>query len=136
MIRCVVFDLYGVLYPDEDGHGRQVVESVKAPGYQVAAITNLPQEVALKAAEGVGIEDVVVSGEVGLSKTSPAIYREFVEYQGVKPDECVMIDDTVENLRAAKQAGWWTVFLGEGEAMAADFQIRELGDILGVLDKL
>ena len=83
MIRCVVFDLYCVLYPDEDGHGRQVVESVKAPGYQVAAITNLPQEVALKAAEGVGIEDVVVSGEVGLSKTSPAIYREFVEYQGV-----------------------------------------------------
>ena len=46
------------------------------------------------------------------------------------------MDVTVESLRAANQAGWWTFFLGEGEAMAADFQIRELGDILGVLDKL
>jgi epoxide hydrolase-like predicted phosphatase len=48
---------------------------------------------------------VVISGEVGLRKPEPAIYRLAAERLGARPEECVFVDDLAHNVRGAAAAG-------------------------------
>ncbi len=47
----------------------------------------------------------VISGEVGLRKPDPAIYRLTAERLGVTPQQCVFVDDLTPNVRAAVEVG-------------------------------
>jgi putative hydrolase of the HAD superfamily len=48
---------------------------------------------------------VVISGEVGIRKPDPAIYAVATRELGVRPGECVFVDDIAANVRGAVAAG-------------------------------
>jgi putative hydrolase of the HAD superfamily len=48
---------------------------------------------------------VVISGEVGIRKPDPEIYRLAAEKLGVPAEECVFVDDLAGNLPAAQDVG-------------------------------
>nr|WP_246421882.1 HAD family phosphatase [Nocardiopsis mwathae] len=48
---------------------------------------------------------VVISGEVGMRKPEPEIFRHALELTGLSPAECVFIDDIEHNVRAAVELG-------------------------------
>jgi putative hydrolase of the HAD superfamily len=48
---------------------------------------------------------VVISGEVGMRKPEPRIFRHAVSLLGVSPAECVFIDDVQANVEAAIACG-------------------------------
>ncbi|MBB4933857.1 putative hydrolase of the HAD superfamily [Lipingzhangella halophila] len=48
---------------------------------------------------------VVISGEVGMRKPEPEIFRHAVELTGLAPEECVFIDDIRHNVDAAIELG-------------------------------
>jgi epoxide hydrolase-like predicted phosphatase len=48
---------------------------------------------------------VVISGEVGMRKPEPGIYRHAAELLGVEPCHCVFVDDTKGHLVVAAQLG-------------------------------
>ncbi len=50
-------------------------------------------------------DGVVVSGEEGLLKPDPAIYRLLLERYGLEAAGCLFIDDTPENAEAARAVG-------------------------------
>ena len=50
-------------------------------------------------------DDVVCSGDVGLAKPDPAIYRLAAKRLGVAPAECVFVDDMERNVMGARAAG-------------------------------
>ena len=52
---------------------------------------------------------VVISGEVGLRKPDPAIFRLTTERLGVEPSACVFVDDHPGHLEIAAQEGMRTV---------------------------
>jgi putative hydrolase of the HAD superfamily len=52
---------------------------------------------------------VVISGDVGIRKPDPAIYRLAAEKLGVPAEECVFVDDLAGNLPAAQEAGMTTI---------------------------
>lgn len=52
---------------------------------------------------------VILSCEVGLKKPDPEIYLLAINKLGVKPEECIFIDDKKENLKPAKEMGIKTV---------------------------
>jgi epoxide hydrolase-like predicted phosphatase len=52
---------------------------------------------------------VVISGEVGMRKPEPAIYRHVLELLGVRAEETVFVDDLQPNLGAAEALGIVTV---------------------------
>jgi putative hydrolase of the HAD superfamily len=54
-------------------------------------------------------DTVVISGEVGIRKPDPAIYRLAAEKLGVTAEECVFVDDIASNLPAAQELGMTTV---------------------------
>jgi 2-haloacid dehalogenase len=50
--------------------------------------------------------DIVISGEEGLVKPDPAIYRLALERFGLGPGEGLFVDDREENVRAAEDEGF------------------------------
>ncbi|MGC8633265.1 MAG: HAD family hydrolase [Candidatus Limnocylindrales bacterium] len=49
--------------------------------------------------------DVVISGEVGLLKPDPAIYRLLLDRQGLLPRHTLYVDDSEPNVDAARRVG-------------------------------
>ena len=72
-------------------------------------------------------DGVVISGEVGLHKPDPAIFRLGAERIGVPPEACLFIDDLRENCEGAEAVGM-TAILHRG----ADSSLPELERLLGI----
>jgi putative hydrolase of the HAD superfamily len=72
-------------------------------------------------------DGVVISGEVGLHKPQPEIFRLGAERVGLPPEECVFVDDLRENCEGAEAVGM-TAVLHRG----AETTLPELEDLLGV----
>jgi epoxide hydrolase-like predicted phosphatase len=70
---------------------------------------------------------VVISGEVGLNKPEPEIFRLGAEKVGVAPEECVFVDDLHENCEGAEAVGM-TAILHRG----AEGTLPELERLFGV----
>jgi HAD superfamily hydrolase (TIGR01509 family) len=69
----------------------------------------------------------VISGDVGLHKPQPEIFRLGCERVGLEPKACVFVDDLRENCEGAKAVGM-TAVLHRG----ADTTVPELERLLGV----
>lgn len=70
---------------------------------------------------------VVISGQVGLRKPDPEIYRLAAEKVGLDPAECVFVDDLPANLGPAARLG-----MGVIRHTTPDATIAELAGIFGV----
>ncbi len=51
-------------------------------------------------------EGVVVSCDIGLIKPDPKIYQHLTDKFSLKPEECIFVDDMLENVDAARACGW------------------------------
>jgi putative hydrolase of the HAD superfamily len=60
-------------------------------------------------------DGVVISGEVGLHKPQPEIFRLGAESIGLQPEDCVFVDDLRENCKGAEAVGM-TAILHRGAA--------------------
>lgn len=69
----------------------------------------------------------VISGEVGIRKPLPEIYRLGAEAIALAPEECVFVDDLPPNLKPAARLGMATV-----HHVSAQRTIAELEELLGV----
>ena len=69
----------------------------------------------------------VISGEVGIRKPAPEMYRMGAEAIGVEPEECVYVDDLPFNLTPAADLGMATI-----HHVVAEQTIAELESLLGV----
>jgi putative hydrolase of the HAD superfamily len=70
---------------------------------------------------------VVISGEVGLHKPQPQIYRMAADEIGVQPEACVFVDDLRENCEGAEAVGMTALLYRD-----ADETIAKLEELLGV----
>lgn len=50
-------------------------------------------------------DDVVISSEVGLVKPDPEIFALAARRLALQPEECIFVDDTASNCRAAAESG-------------------------------
>ncbi|HEX2127401.1 MAG TPA: HAD family phosphatase [Thermoleophilaceae bacterium] len=72
-------------------------------------------------------DGVVISGEEGMHKPQPGIFRLGAERVGLRPEECVFVDDLRENCQGAEAVGM-TAVLHRG----ADSTLPRLEELLGV----
>jgi putative hydrolase of the HAD superfamily len=67
-------------------------------------------------------------------KPMPEAFQAAFDLLEVKPEQCVLIDDTLNNLVTAKSFGMWTIWVTQKPpAPAADSQIPNLRDLPRVL---
>eukprot|EP01065_Artemidia_motanka_P017527 TRINITY_DN20976_c0_g1_i1.p1 TRINITY_DN20976_c0_g1~~TRINITY_DN20976_c0_g1_i1.p1 ORF type:complete len:546 (+),score=219.43 TRINITY_DN20976_c0_g1_i1:47-1684(+) len=108
--------------------------AIKSRGLKVAALTNNfksdgPSSSAFKVFDM--FDTVVESALTGLRKPDPAIYKLACERLGVRPEQCVFLDDLGMNLRPAKALGMGTVKVEMGPE-GARAAVRQLGGLLGL----
>jgi HAD superfamily hydrolase (TIGR01509 family) len=69
---------------------------------------------------------VVISDQVGLRKPSPRIYELTAARLGLGPAECLFVDDTEYNLRAARELGLGTLHFTGADGQVAEIE-RQIG---------
>lgn len=65
---------------------------------------------------------VIISGRVGMRKPDPEIYHHAANALGVPPEQCVMVDDLVHNIRGAVAAGMVGVLHRSYDETAAELE--------------
>lgn len=84
-------------------------------------------------------EAVLVSGEVGIAKPDPRIFRQALSRLNAAPDRSVFVGDRMEHdIAGARNAGMMTVYIRKGKAENADdalcdlvvADLRELSDLV------
>jgi len=117
--------LFGGLGPDDLMIG--AVRAARKGGVKTGLITN---------SWGLGIyeraptdlfDETVISGEVGMHKPQPEIYTLAAERLGVKPEDCVFVDDLRENVTGAEAVGMAAILHRDSAATVA-----KLEELLGV----
>lgn len=98
------------------------VEAARAGGLKTGLISN---------SWGTGIYDrapleifdaVVISGDVGLHKPEPEIYRMGAARLELDPSECVFVDDLRENVTGAEEVGMTTILHRESTETIAKLE--------------
>jgi putative hydrolase of the HAD superfamily len=128
------------LFPDV----RDVLDSLRAR-LPLALITNGASDVQWNKLRGLEIEHyfgaVVMSGEVGIAKPDPAIFRFALDKLGVAPEEVWHVGDSLaSDVAGARAAGLRAVWLNrlqikrEDGLPEPDYEIASLKELPGLLD--
>lgn len=103
----------------------------RARGVRVAALSNSWGTGDYDAYAGYELDQlfdaVVISDQVGLRKPSPQVYALTVAKLGLGPAECLFVDDTEYNLRAARELGLGTLLF-----TGADGEVQEIERLIGI----
>jgi HAD superfamily hydrolase (TIGR01509 family) len=117
-LRGLVVDYGGVL--TEGPEVLDVVRRARAAGRPVALLSDahaVPEECA-------AAFDVVVLGPaLGVRKPDPEVFRRAAGRLGLAPQECVVVDDAVANVRGARAAGAVVVHHVDPAATVAEVEI-------------
>lgn len=85
------------------------LNELKSKGYKIYYLSNFSRKAELQCPESVSFiplfDGGILSYKVKLTKPNPLIYRLLLNSYGLKPDECVFIDDTQKNIDAAIREG-------------------------------
>lgn len=101
----------------------EAVRAVRQAGVRTALISNswgtrrYPHELLSELFDG-----IVISGEVGIRKPAPEMYRLGAERIGVAPARCVFVDDLPFNLEPAAELGMATVHHVDGDRTIGELE--------------
>ena len=91
----------------------QIVRELKEKGYALYALSNFSAETfppTKKRFEVFSLFDgIVLSGEEKINKPDLEIYRRLLNRYGLKAEDCLFIDDNLDNIRAAEKLGFQTI---------------------------
>ena len=125
-LRTAFSNIEGMLTMRE--YAIPLVKAMKEAGLHVYYLSNYSK----KAYDGCAgslefmpyMDGGLVSFLAGRTKPDPEMYRMFLLKYGLRADECVFIDDTEENVEAAKALGFSGIVFRDYESL-----LRDLGDL-------
>lgn len=75
------------------------------------------------------IDGIYTTGEIGISKHSPDIFDRAAKFMQLKPEEVLVLDDSLYALKTAKAAGYVTAGVYDKDGEPDQEGLRETGDI-------
>jgi beta-phosphoglucomutase len=126
---------------------KELIEKIKEKGWRTALSTSSTWSVVEKELEQLGLElafDITTTGEeVMMPKPDPEIYLLTAQKLETEPEDCLVIEDAVAGIRAAKEAGCLVTglvsdYAPEKLVMAAgaDYAVKNISDITSLLGKI
>ncbi|MDD5111013.1 MAG: HAD family phosphatase [Candidatus Altiarchaeota archaeon] len=96
----------------------ELLKSLKKAGFKVGIATSCSKRIcelvfALPLFDGL-LDAITMGTEVARGKPDPEIYLETAKRLGVKPEECVVFEDSVHGVRAGKAAGMRVIAVTTG----------------------
>lgn len=121
-LRIAFTDLSGMLIMRE--YAIPLVQHLKNAGYGVYYLSNYSKKAYDECGESLAfmpyMDGGLVSFKVGITKPDPQVYRLFLERFGLQAESCVFIDDTEENVTAARELGFSGIVFRTYDEMAAE----------------
>lgn len=100
---------------------REVINELRAKGYEIYGLTNWSMETFPAARERFGIlqmiDRYVVSGAERLIKPDYRLFHVLLDRYGLKAGECVFVDDNPDNVAAAETLGMKGIVFTGAEAL-------------------
>jgi 2-haloacid dehalogenase len=101
-----------------------ILERLYRAGYPLYALSNWSEEkfsIVRQRYEFLNwFDGIVISGEVGMAKPDPGIFRHLLKKIHRKPHECLFIDDAAVNIAVANELGFQTLHFQSPKKLAAD----------------
>ena len=115
-----------------------ILKEIKESGFLLALASSSPYRVINFVLDKFSLNQffsVVVSGEsVEFGKPYPDIYLYTAKKLGVKTEECVVIEDSINGVKSAKSAGMMCIAVPDKRLSQNEFQIADV--VIGRLDKI
>lgn len=126
------FGDHNVIFPNS----KKLLKELKKRGYIVGVVTNGPSYLQNHKMDVSGLREycdiVVVSGDIGVHKPDPEIFRYTAEKLGLKTEECVYVGDHPENdIKSALKAGMKAIRVNLGW-----FKDKDLRDDVPTIDNI
>lgn len=111
---------------------REYLDRCKDAEHRMTIFTASVPEHCMAAIEHHGLSDyfeqIIFAQELGMDKKSPAIFHKVAEMLHVKPEQCVLFDDSLSACKAAKAAGMTVVGVHDSYFQDSEPDMRELCD--------
>ena len=124
---------------DLDKDVKKVLQELKASGYKLAIGSSSRN--AKYILENIGLLDffdAISDGtNIEKSKPNPEVFIKAAQWLGLKNESCVVIEDAVSGLEAAKACGMIAIGIGEAkESDLADYKLNEFTDLLEIVKSI
>ncbi len=125
--RAVIFDYGGVLsrhlrlQPEVLNFAREL----RSRGIKTAVLSNMPTPLTWFVKKRGYFNEfgpVIISSDVGYSKPDPEIYKILIRKLGLKPDECVFIDNKFKYLLPAQELGMGVILAKDSHQTIKDIR--------------
>jgi 2-haloacid dehalogenase len=104
----------------------EVLREVRASGMRLLALSNLSSETFPFALERFPFlswfDAIVVSGDVGMTKPDPAIFRHVIQEFDLDPMVTVFVDDSEPNVEAARSLGFVALSFVDADCLRRDLE--------------
>lgn len=121
-LRIAFTDLGGMLTIKD--YAIPLVKSLKGAGYRVFYLSNYSKKAYDECGESLAfmpfMDGGLISFRVGMTKPSPEMYRRLLDDYGLRADECVFVDDTPENVEAARAQGFAGIAFSSYEQLVGE----------------
>lgn len=111
-----------VLYPGV----RAGLDYLKSRGYKLGSVTNKASQFTLPLLKDLGVHDefaIIVCGDtLAEKKPHPLPLLHAAQFFGVKPEQALMVGDSVSDVKAARAAGFQIVCMSYGYNHGADIR--------------
>ena len=125
--------VFMALYADNASKRSQLYPSVieglnwlKDQGIRVGCVTNKDEQFTLKILKDLGLFDffeIVISGDtLPLKKPDPAPLLHGAKFFGIKPENAMMIGDSISDVKASRAAGFSIICMSYGYNHGADIR--------------
>lgn len=124
-------------------HTLETLMALKEKGIKLSAVTNRSKRTSVSTLKNAGLDhlfEMVVSAEdVTVAKPHPEGLLRVLKHMQVKPDEALMVGDTLADVEAGRAAGVKTVGTTQGLGKDAiidhkpDYIIRDISEVLNLI---
>lgn len=129
-----------------DSSIREVFEYCTSKGIKLGVITNGPADHQLQKihqlnlSQWIPLENVIISGQIGIMKPDPAIFHFLEKKMNLSTEDCVYVGDSFENdILGANSAGWSSIWVNARKKVIDDIKkytpyvITERTDLLAII---
>lgn len=106
-----------------------LITGLKSAGHRVYYLSNYSKKAYDECGESLSfmpcMDGGIVSFKAGMTKPDPRMFRLFLDQYAQSPESCVFIDDTAENVTAARELGFSGIVFTTYEALLTE--LKELG---------
>lgn len=117
---------YGLTHKIDEGV-LNIINKLKSAGYMTPALSNATIE-KLRAYEALGLDKhltpLLVSAELGFEKPDTGVFELAAQKLGVKPNECVFVDDRKQNVEGAIDAGFKGVVFQNADKLREELKVQ------------